>query len=195
MFSLQIQCICALFVKERLKREGLLSRKVSSTLETPTNAQARQAQSILIILNRMSYELERLHPRTFSNISIPVPEVAPMIIETVGKTLFKHNDITWGKVISFMSISSALAVDCVKVGQPEVVQLIVDSSAAIISDEAALWIEKEGGWSALSEHIRPMGSEHITFLGFLTVSVGFLLTIHWSWILFKSISKQISNLL
>lgn len=105
----------------------------------------------------MSVELERLHPRTFSNISINLPEDdAPVMIETIGKSLFKHNDITWGKIISFLTISSAFAADCVKVGQYDV-QPIIDSTFSTLLEEAGVWIDKEGGWASLCDYIRPIG--------------------------------------
>jgi Apoptosis regulator proteins, Bcl-2 family len=143
----------------------------------------------------MSSELERLHPRTFCNVSIPLPEAAPVIVESIGRTLFKHNDITWGKIISFMTISSAIAVECAKSGQSEVIQSVVDSTFSVMNEEAGPWIETEGGWCALTEHIRPIGSEHITFLGCLTLMVGFLVTIHVTWTSLKFLGKQVLNIL
>ena len=144
----------------------------------------------------MSLELERLHPRTFCNISLTVPPVAaPVMVESIGRSLFKHNDVSWGKIISFLTISSAIAADCVRVGQPDIIQSVVDSTYAVMSDEAGVWIEKEGGWNALSDHIRPIGSEHMSFLGWLTLMVGFLLTVHWTWMILKFIGRQILNIL
>jgi Apoptosis regulator proteins, Bcl-2 family len=143
----------------------------------------------------MAAELERLHPRTFLNLSLQMPETAPIIVENIGKCLFKHNDVTWGKIISFMTISAAIACDCVRAGQPDIVQSVVDQLFSVLSDDAGSWIDKEGGFEALKEHIRPVGSEHITFLGWLGLLTGFLLTIHWLTIAVKAISKQISNIL
>lgn len=143
----------------------------------------------------MSLELERLHPRTFITTSLTVPEAAPVMIETIGRSLFKHNDVSWGKIISFLTISSSFAADCVRIGQPDLIQSIVQSTHSVMTDEAGLWIEKEGGWNALVDHIRPIGSEHITFLGWITLLVGFLLTVHWTWMVLKFIGRQILNIL
>lgn len=152
-------------------------------------------QNTVLILNRMAIELERLHPRTFVSLSLALPEAAPAMIETIGRTLFKLNDVTWGKIISFLAISSAIASECVKIGQPELIQPIVDATSTFIIDDIGVWIELEGGWGALADHIRPIGSEHITFLGFMAVLVGFLLLIHFSWALVKALSKQILSVL
>lgn len=194
-FYLQIQCICSQFLREKLRRDGALTRKVSGLIDALPNVHLRHMHDTLLILNRMAIELERLHPRTFVSLSLAIPEAAPDMIETIGRTLFKHNDITWGKVISFLAISSAIATDCVKVGQPELIQSIVDATSSCIIDEVGCWIEHEGGFGTLSDYIRPIGSEHITFLGFLAVLVGFLLFVHFSWGLVRALSKQILNVL
>lgn len=188
----QLQFLTAQFIKEKLRRDGLLTRKISIPIEVLPSAAIRH---ILTIINRMALELERLHPRTFCNISLGIPEASPVIIMNIGRALFKHNDVTWGKIISFLAVSAAIASDCVKAGQPDIIQSIIDQTFASISDEAGLWIDKEGGFTALTEHIRPIGSEHITFLGWLTMLTGFLLTIHWLTLMVKAISKQISNIL
>jgi len=191
--SLQIQCLCAQFIKEKLKRDGLSTRKISILIDVLPNPSLRHT---VVIINRMSLELERLHPRTFCNISLAVPPVAaPVMVESIGRSLFKHNDVSWGKIISFLTISSAIASDCARVGQPDLIQAVVDSTFAVMSDEAGPWIEKEGGWNALSDYIRPIGSEHMSFLGWLTLMVGFLLTVHWTWMILKFIGRQILNIL
>ncbi|CRL04764.1 CLUMA_CG017824, isoform A [Clunio marinus] len=193
--SSQIQCISTQFIRCKLRANGLMSRKVSMTINVLPHATVRQMHHILVIINRMSLELERLHPRIFCNVTIPEPEVAPIIIENVGKNLFKHNDITWGKIISFLTISSAIAADCVKAGQSDMIQSIIDTVYTILAAETGTWIEKEGGFSTLSDYIRPIGSEHISFLGFLTIMVGFLLTVQFVWAVFKHLSKQILNIM
>jgi Apoptosis regulator proteins, Bcl-2 family len=175
-----------------LRRDGVLSRKISFPIDVLPSAAIRH---ILVIINRMAVELENMHPRTFCNISLVVPEVAPVVVENIGRTLFKHNDVTWGKIISFMAVSAAIACDCVKVGSVEIIQSIVDQTFAVLADEAGSWIDKEGGFNALTEHIRPIGSEHITFLGWLTMLTGFLLTVHWLILMVNAISRQLSNIL
>lgn len=143
----------------------------------------------------MSFELERLHPRTFCNVSLTLPETAPILVENIGRSLFKHNDVSWGKIISFMAVSAAIACDCARMGQSDIIQSVVDQTFAVLADEAGTWIDKEGGFVALTEHIRPIGSEHITFLGWLTMLTGFLLTVHWLSVIVKVIGKQVSNIL
>jgi hypothetical protein len=187
-----LQFLVAQFVKDRLKLHGLLTRKILLPIDVLPSTAVRHT---LAIITRMAAELERLHPRTFLNISLSLPETAPHIVESIGRSLFKHNDVSWGKIISFMTISAAIACDCVRAGQSDIVQSVVDQTLTVLSDDAGTWIDKEGGFEALKEHIRPVGSEHITFLGWLGILTGFLLTVHWMTVAVKAISKQISNVL
>lgn len=189
-FSQQLQFLTAQFIKDKLRRDGVLTRKISIPIEVLPSAGTRH---ILTIINRMALELERLHPRTFCNIVLNVPEAGPIVIANIGRTLFKHNDVTWGKIISFLAVSAAIASDCV--GHPEILHSIVDQTFAVLVDETGSWIDKEGGFNALTEHIRPIGSEHITFLGWLSLLTGFLLTVHGLTVMVKAISRQISNIL
>lgn len=147
-----------------------------------------------MIFNRMSLELERMHPRTFANISV-VPEEAPDLLESIGKNLFRQEEITWGKIISFLTLASAFVIDCVKNGQHDYIQPLIDETCIILSEEAGSWIESQGGLNSLIEHIKPVRSDHISVLGLMEVLVGFLVVTHWSWIIVKFLGGRISNYL
>lgn len=143
----------------------------------------------------MSQELELIHPRTFSHVSVPMAANSHIVVENIGKILFRQSKITWGKIICFMTIAAAIAADSAKVGHPRSIPLIIDATSSVITKEAGQWIQRKGGLNALTDHIRPIGSEHITFLGFLTVLTGFLLTVHWMWTILKCLGNQILNLI
>ena len=184
--------MCSEFTKERLKRELLYTRKIIILNDVLATSSTRH---ILAIINRMSIELERMQPRTFScNLSV-IPELAPILIENIGRNLFKHNDVSWGKIISFLTISSAISSDCVKCGQHDIVQSIIDTTCSLLLDETGTWIDKEGGFDGLTDYIRPIGSEHITFLGWLTALTTFLLTVYFLWTVFKVLGRQVLNVL
>lgn len=182
-------------VKERLRRDGLI-RKISvvtsSDYHVSSTSTTRQA---LLIINRMSAELERMHPRTFVSISLSVPEASHLILENIAKNLFRNTEITWGSVISFMTITATIASDCVRCGQSDLIQSITETSTDLLIDEVGNWIEKQDGFEGLIEHIRPIGSEHVTLIGWLTFLVSFLLTVHWVMSFFTAISKQFSKIL
>lgn len=179
-------------MKEKLRRHGLLSRKVSILLETPSITNLR---NIFPIIHRMSDELEKMHPRTFTNINLPDLETAPLLLNAIGVNLFRQNKITWGRIVSLMTIAANLTVDCVRMGHDDIVNLILESTGNVICEETGTWIEKEGGFCALIEHIRPSRSEHMTFLGWLTTLVCFCLAAHLIEIVTNSVASKILQIL
>jgi hypothetical protein len=176
-----------------LRREGLLTRNVSILIEIHP-AKQFHIRNILMIFNRMALELERMHPRTFANITI-VSDEAPDLIESIGRALFRQEEITWGKIISFLTIASAFIVDVVKSGHHDIIQPIIDETCIILNEEAGLWIESQGGLNSLIEHIKPIRSDHMTLLGLLEVLVGFLLCTHFSWKIMKYLGTRIGEYL
>lgn len=191
-----MQYLCTNVVKDRLRRDGFI-RKIS-VVTGPTNyhpLSSSNTSKVLLIINRMSMELQKMHPRTFVSTNIVFDSGAPLILESIAKNLFRSNEITWGSIISFMTITATIASDCARFGQPELVQSVSDTSISLLIDEVGNWIEKQGGFDVLIEYIRPIGSEHVTFVGWLTFLVIFLLTIHWITTMFGAISKQFSKIL
>lgn len=163
-------------------------------IEAPSNSSLRH---VIAILSRTAVELERINPRTFSNVSLSTAEAenAPVLLETIGRSLLKQ-DITWGKIISFLTIASALTSDCVRHGQLDIIPSVVDSTSSVILEEAGSWVEREGGWTSLTDHIRPASIvDHLSVLEWLTFLTGFLLTVHLTATVFKIIGKQITNIL
>lgn len=51
-----------------------------------------------------------------------------------------------------------------------------------------------GGLESLTEHIKPVRSKHMSFLGLMEVLVGFLFIVHWSWIAFKYLGEHVGSL-
>lgn len=100
-------------------------------------------------------ELERMHPRTYSNISRQVSrstggefqtvDTAPLIISAIARYLFK-SDITWSKIISLYALTGGIAVDCVRQGHPEYLPKLVEGLGEVIEDELVPWINDNGGW-------------------------------------------------
>lgn len=194
VINFQTQSICVQVIKDKIRREGLLTKKISISIEALPNLALRS--NVFIILNRTALELERINPRTFSNITLTFSEAenAPVLVEGIGRALLKH-DVTWGRIISFLTISSTLSCDCVRHGQLDVIPLIVDSACSVIFEEAGSWIEREGGWKSLESHVRPSIVDHLSVLDFLSLLTGFLLTVHLTFMLLKIISHQITNIL
>jgi len=127
----------------------------------------------------MVEELERMHPRVYTNISrqlsrapfgeLEDSDMAPMLLNLVAKDLFRSS-ITWGKIISIFAVCGGFAIDCVRQGHFDYLQCLIDGLAEIIEDDLVYWLIDNGGWMGLSRHIRPRVGE-FTFLGWLTLFV------------------------
>lgn len=112
----------------------------------------------------MCEELERMHPRVYMNISrhlsrAPFGELeeahtAPYLLNAVAKDLFKSG-INWAKIVSIFTVSGGLAVDIVRQGHYDYIPRLIESTGDIVEDDLVMWLNENGGWSGLLEHIRP----------------------------------------
>lgn len=54
--------------------------------------------------------------------------------------------VTWGKVVSLYAVAGALAVDCVRHGNPAMVHTIVDCMGEFVRKSLTSWLKRRGGW-------------------------------------------------
>lgn len=135
---------------------------------------------------QMGEELERMHPRIYTNVSrqlsrAPYGELvdsdtAPMLMNLVAKQLFSRSTaekerITWAKIISVFAVCGGFAIDCVRQGHYDYLQCLVDGVGEIIEDDLVHWLVERGGWMGLQQHIKPKGSQTFSFLDWLTLFV------------------------
>ncbi|XP_067626760.1 bcl-2-related ovarian killer protein homolog B [Eurosta solidaginis] len=175
----QGKCLCGQYIRARLRRAGVLNRKAIQRLRTILEPSSAIVYEVFPALNSMGEELERMHPRVYTNISrqlsrAPYGELvdgdtAPMLLNLVAKDLFRSN-ITWGKIISIFAVCGGFAIDCVRQGHYEYLQFLVDGIAEIIEDDLVPWLVDHGGWLGLQQHIRPHVGR-FSFLGLLTLFV------------------------
>lgn len=62
--------------------------------------------------------------------------------------------MTWGKVAAVYALAGALAVDCVRQGQTDMIYTIVDSMGVFASKGLAPWLIQQGGWVSFSHDYR-----------------------------------------
>ncbi|KAL7738061.1 hypothetical protein ACLKA6_006413 [Drosophila palustris] len=175
----QGKCLCGQYIRARLRRAGVLNRKVTQRLRNILEPSSHVVYEVFPALNSMGEELERMHPRVYTNISrqlsrapfgeLEDSDMAPMLLNLVAKDLFRTS-ITWGKIISIFSVCGGFAIDCVRQGHYDYLQFLVDGLAEIIEDDLVYWLIDNGGWLGLQQHIRPRVGE-FTFLGWLTIFV------------------------
>ena len=158
----------------------------------------------------MGEELERMHPRIYTNVSrqlsrAPYGELvdsdtAPMLLNLVAKELFSRSNkdkerITWAKIISVFAVCGGFAIDCVRQGHYDYLQFLVDGVAEIIEDDLVHWLAERGGWLGLQQHIRPKESQHFSFLDWLTLFVAISASLYVVANFFKHIGCHCYSLL
>lgn len=144
----QGKSLCGLYVRTRLKRSGVYSRKCGLT--RLRNAHVREVFPRLLALG---HELERMHPNLYVGIarqasSTPIlgseKHVAEILV-TVARELMKI-EVNWAKVVSLFAVAGGLAVDCVRQGHPEYITPLIEAFTEILEDELASWVVNNGGW-------------------------------------------------
>ncbi|XP_059608862.1 bcl-2-related ovarian killer protein [Phlebotomus argentipes] len=184
----QGRCLCYQYVRSRLKRAGVFTRKlglqrVRSILGTSSIEVIRE---VFPALNYVGEELERMHPRVYSGVArqisrnpggeLPSEEAAPCLMSAVARDLFR-TDITWAKVISLFAMAGGLAVDCVRQGHSDYLPRLVEGVAEVIEDELVPWINDNGGWMGLSYHVNPSGTTELSVLEWIALGLGCILGI------------------
>uniref|UniRef100_A0A182K049 Bcl-2 Bcl-2 homology region 1-3 domain-containing protein n=1 Tax=Anopheles christyi TaxID=43041 RepID=A0A182K049_9DIPT len=186
----QGKCLCGEYIRARLKRTGLLNRKTLQRLRNSMeHCMAGSGVGIgagggvvvreaLPILNGMGEELERMHPRLYTNVSRQIsnepwgeltePDTVGYLLHVVAKDLFKSG-ITWGKVISLFAISGGLAVDCVRQDHADYLQQLIEGTADVIEEDLSGWLVERGGWLGLQDHVHPPQPE-ISVTGWLSIT-------------------------
>jgi Bcl-2-related ovarian killer protein len=177
--------LCSQYIRSRLRRAGILNRKVIQRLRNIIDHSSINNSSIVDevspALIGVCEELERMHPRVYNNVSrqlstapfgeLTEGDAAPLLLMCVSKDLFK-TDITWGKIMSLLAVSGGLAIDCVRQGHYDYLQRLIEGTSDIIEEELVGWIAENGGWIGLKHYIRPQ-QQQITLLGWLFI-VSFL---------------------
>uniref|UniRef100_A0A2M4AS90 Putative apoptosis regulator protein of the bcl-2 family n=1 Tax=Anopheles triannulatus TaxID=58253 RepID=A0A2M4AS90_9DIPT len=195
----QGKCLCGEYIRARLKRSGLLNRKIIQRLRNSIVPDGGSAgvgsvgggagmiaggggavvREAFPILHGMGIELERMHPRLYTNVSRQIsnepwgeltePDTVGYLLHIVAKDLFKTG-VTWGKVISLFAIAGGLAVDCVRQDHTDYLQQLIEGTTDVIEEDLASWLVERGGWLGLQDHVYPQPAE-ITLTGWLTITI------------------------
>ena len=71
---------------------------------------------------------------------------ARRIVTSVGDFLFKHGVVTWCRVISLLAVAAAVAAECSRAGNTQLIQSVVTAVTDVVERHAASWISQQGGW-------------------------------------------------
>ncbi|CAB4063035.1 BUFFY [Lepeophtheirus salmonis] len=140
----QAKSLCSQYIRCRLKRTGLLNRKLglqrlSSMANVPGGIVVCE---VFGQLQSIGIELERLHPKLYSGVCRQVS-----VTITIRSVL--------GKIVSLYCVAGGLAVDCVRQGHPEYLFGLIDAMGLVVERDIANWIGQQGGWTALLARYRP----------------------------------------
>ncbi|XP_040566976.1 uncharacterized protein [Lepeophtheirus salmonis] len=158
----QAKSLCSQYIRCRLKRTGLLNRKLglqrlSSMANVPGGIVVCE---VFGQLQSIGIELERLHPKLYSgvcrqvSVTITSEKSVRGVLSSVARELFKF-EVSWGKIVSLYCVAGGLAVDCVRQGHPEYLFGLIDAMGLVVERDIANWIGQQGGWTALLARYRP----------------------------------------
>ncbi|KAM3865680.1 bcl-2-related ovarian killer protein homolog B [Diretmus argenteus] len=147
----QSKALCRDYIHSRLNQYGLGWSKTELNLPT-SNAALSEVSLVLLCLGD---ELECMQPSLYRNvarqlnISVAMEHMVSDAFIAVATEIFSTG-ITWGKVVSMYAVAGALAVDCVRQGQPATVHTLVDSLGQFVRRFLVPWLKRRGGWDEIT---------------------------------------------
>ncbi|KAJ8960925.1 hypothetical protein NQ318_020225 [Aromia moschata] len=153
------RALCVLYIRTRLKRAGIFSRKLGLTRVRSTLGSFPECGAIVRDifpgLACACSELERMHPKLFTKVTRQTGAATGSgvggLLLAVGHHLLRCEP-TWGKVVAVYSVAGGLAVDCVRQGCPDHLHVILDEVTELLEDRMAYW-------SGLNAHCRQRDQE------------------------------------
>lgn len=148
----------------------------------------------------MGQELERNHPRVFTNVArqlsretageLSSEESAPVLISAIARYLFK-SDITWSKVVALFAVTGGLAVDCVRQGHPDYLPKLIEGVGDVIEDELIGWLNDNGGWTGLNLHVKSIAITEFRICEYIVIVVMCLIGLVVLFYVFKFVGYHV----
>lgn len=79
------------------------------------------------------------------------PEDLQDTFETISKEMF-HNSIKWGRVVTFIAFTGALAVYCAEYKLLDQLTSIIDMAHSFTQTNLIQWIKDNDGWTGFVKH-------------------------------------------
>ncbi|XP_068220755.1 bcl-2-related ovarian killer protein-like isoform X2 [Palaemon carinicauda] len=152
----QAKCLVTQYIRSRLKRAGLLNKKLGlQRLRSVANlAGGWEVCEVFPRVSCIGQELERSHPKLYSSvtrqlsITLTSDKIVRAVIVQVAGHVFR-GEVNWARIISLFAVAAGLASDCVKQGHPEYVAGLIDVMGLVTERHLASWIASQGGWSSI----------------------------------------------
>ncbi|CAB0034736.1 unnamed protein product [Trichogramma brassicae] len=168
--------LCKYYVRNRLKRSGLLTRKIglrrttSSKLVVESNHTAAAAagnghsasmmwaaHQMFPELAALGAELEKMYPELYERVGRQIgcvqftskQRVGDALGDIVRELMQRHGGCNWSKIVAIYAVAGGLACDCVRQGNPDFLDAIYEAMENVIEEYIAPWILIRGGWSGL----------------------------------------------
>ncbi|XP_028328111.1 bcl-2-related ovarian killer protein-like isoform X2 [Gouania willdenowi] len=144
----QSRTLCRDYILSRINQNGLGWSK--NELNFPPSTAALAEVSVVLLC--LGDELESLQPALYRNvarqlnISVSMENMVSDAFIGVATEIFATG-VTWGKVVAMYAVAGALAVDCVRHGQPATVHILVDNLTQFVRKYLVSWLKRRGGWA------------------------------------------------
>ncbi|KAL7303840.1 hypothetical protein TKK_0003964 [Trichogramma kaykai] len=171
--------LCKHYVRKRLKRSGLLTRKIglrrttsaklvveSSDTETAGAASTGNGQTPIYLtvpeLAALGAELEKMYPELYERVGRQIgcvqftskQRVGDALGDVVRELMQRPGGCNWSKIVAIYAVAGGLACDCVRQGNPDFLDAIYEAMENLIEEYLAPWILIRGGWTDLSAKCR-----------------------------------------
>lgn len=167
------------YIADQLKRNGHSKlADTLSTFETVGNVFHR-------LINKIASQLAEERKEQLEEMCFELQisgETLQDTFDAISKEMFR-NDIKWGRIVSFIAFSGALAVYCAENSMETFVSKVLKWTESFIEVNLLQWMISEGGWNSFVKHFDdqektfPASISNI-FMGFgvaaLAIGGGFL---------------------
>ncbi|XP_042215912.1 bcl-2-related ovarian killer protein-like isoform X3 [Homarus americanus] len=178
----QAKCLVTQYIRSRLKRAGLLHKKLGlQRLRSVANlAGGWEVCEVFPRVSGIGQELERTYPKLYASvarqlsITLTSDKVVRSVMVQVAGHVFRA-EVTWARIISLFAVAAGLASDCVKQGHPEYVAGVIEVVGLVTERHTAPWIASQGGWSSLLTWSQTPETEGSVLQVLVLVVVGLIL--------------------
>lgn len=179
----QAKCLVTQYIRSRLKRSGLLNKKLGlQRLRSVANlAGGWEVCEVFPRVSCIGQELERNHPKLYSSvsrqlsISLTSDKAVRAVLVQVAAHVFR-GEVSWARIISIFAVAAGLASDCVKQGHPEYVGGLIDVMGVVTERHLAPWIASQGGWSSILSWSQAPEADPSVLQVLVLLVAGFILT-------------------
>lgn len=177
----QGRVLCGQYIRNRLRRSGFYGRKLGlyrlrSTVGTSSPVIARDVFPCLVAV---CAELERMHPKLYTNIarqagrSTPDRTSTSALLAGMGHQLLHGtaDEVTWGRVAAVYAVAGGLAVDSVCHGRVDLLQGVMEGMGEVLeAGNMGEWVAHNGGWPGLIHQCK-FPETDVTYREYATIVV------------------------